>query len=636
MTLAISTFSNKSGGECLFKALGHPLVVPRIEALLSDLGEAGPVAIYDPNNAVSSLAALYAIDCVQISNIYVQKLEELGRDVFGHKVRPVSAISETQARTIFVASYDADRLMHQIQHLLPSGINYVSLDSARLPDDMLTNHNNYLTPLNFATNFAFFRDSAGLHTRLVSANYWHRYGSRGVKLWLQLFDQAGRELASWDESLPDNSAGFAIDSREVRSRYDTGPFSGQLFVHAINVTGHDVVKYALDIYDDDTDAVSCTHDANAWPSDLYAGLPAPAAGERVTLWVQNSHPMEIPANAIGLTRMGSEDVRWLGKKIAPFGSYALNVSELLPDVTWPEQIEVLAGKHMVRPRYEIDTEVNRRIAHVNVERTDIESDGALAELRGMVGKGYILPAPVLPMEQYETIVLPTPMSTGQLELALKLLVYDSEGNEVHAHRMGCLSRDHAVALSVNRILAEAGSGLAGFTGHLELTYDLTDESAADGWLHALFRYRNVSSGHTAETSFGSHMFNLPVTYRNEPQSYGGPAPGLSTRLYLRLGSPTSDTLCCLIYPASMPWRARSDTVINLIDSNGMEIASRNLKIPCGGSRLFRASELFDADLRVRAGVNGYVQVRDLGCRLFGYHGLIDDQGSFSLDHMFGF
>jgi len=636
MTLAIATFSNKSGGECLFKALGHPLVVPRIEALLSDLGRAGPVAIYDPNNAVSSLAALYAIDCVQISNIYVQKLEELNRDVLGHKVQSVSAISETQAKTVFVVSYDADRLMHQIQHLLPSGINYVSLDSARLPDDMLTNHNNYLTPLNFATNFAFFRDSAGLHTRLVSANYWHRYGSRGVKLWLQLFDQAGRELASWNESLPDNSAGFAIDSREVRARYDTGPFSGQLFVHAINVTGHDVVKYALDIYDDDTDAVSCTHDANAWPSDLYAGLPAPAAGERVTLWVQNSHPMEIPANAIGLTRMGSEDVRWLGKKIPPFGSYALDVSELLPDVTWPGQIEILAGKHMVRPRYEIDTEVNRRIAHVNVERTDIESDEALAELSVLVGKGYILPAPVLPMGQYETMVLPTPMSTGQLELALKLLVYDSEGNEVHAHRMGRLSRDHAVALSVNRILTEAGSGLADFTGHLELTYDLTDEVAADGWLHALFRYRNISSGHTAETIFGSHMFNLPVTYRNEPQSYGGPAPGLSTRLYLRLGSPMPDTLCCLIYPASMPWRARSDTAISLIDSHGMEIASRTFQIPCGGSRLFRASEIFNADLRVRAGANGYVQVRDLGCRLFGYQGLIDDQGSFSLDHMFGF
>jgi hypothetical protein len=37
-----------------------------------------------------------------------------------------------------------------------------------------------------------------------------------------------------------------------------------------------------------------------------------------------------------------------------------------------------------------------------------------------------------------------------------------------------------------------------------------------------------------------------------------------------------------------------------------------------------------------AGANGYVLVRDVTCRLFGYHGLMDDKGGFSLDHMFGF
>jgi hypothetical protein len=31
-----------------------------------------------------------------------------------------------------------------------------------------------------------------------------------------------------------------------------------------------------------------------------------------------------------------------------------------------------------------------------------------------------------------------------------------------------------------------------------------------------------------------------------------------------------------------------------------------------------------------------VLVRDATCRLFGYHGLLDDGGRFSLDHMFGF
>jgi hypothetical protein len=31
-----------------------------------------------------------------------------------------------------------------------------------------------------------------------------------------------------------------------------------------------------------------------------------------------------------------------------------------------------------------------------------------------------------------------------------------------------------------------------------------------------------------------------------------------------------------------------------------------------------------------------VIVRDATCRLFGYHGLMDGAGGFSLDHMFGF
>jgi hypothetical protein len=32
----------------------------------------------------------------------------------------------------------------------------------------------------------------------------------------------------------------------------------------------------------------------------------------------------------------------------------------------------------------------------------------------------------------------------------------------------------------------------------------------------------------------------------------------------------------------------------------------------------------------------YILVRDQSCRLFGYHGLVVDGQSFSLDHMFGF
>ena len=173
-------------------------------------------------------------------------------------------------------------------------------------------------------------------------------------------------------------------------------------------------------------------------------------------------------------------------------------------------------------------------------------------------------------------------------------------------------------------------------GHVELVYDFAAGGAADGWLHGLFRYEDRASGHAAETSFGAHVFNTVLTYRGEPQSYAGRAPGLSTRLFLRLGEAPLDTLCHLIYPASTPWHARSATDLVLHDGAGREVARRRVAIPCSGSLFWRYAEMFDADARARAGAGAYVVIRDVTCRLFGYHGLVAADGAFSLDHMFGF
>ena len=63
---------------------------------------------------------------------------------------------------------------------------------------------------------------------------------------------------------------------------------------------------------------------------------------------------------------------------------------------WPRQIELRAGKHVVRPRYEVLAGERRRIAHVNVERADLRPDPELPDLAALLGKGYLLPAPVLP------------------------------------------------------------------------------------------------------------------------------------------------------------------------------------------------------------------------------------------------
>jgi hypothetical protein len=632
MALRIDTFDNVRGGNTLYKALAHPLAAAPGRALIKKLAHCGSVAIVDPQGAAEGFAELFDLSRLDIAGIYAQDIARIGKLVLGRVAEPVTALAGSRARAVLVAAFDADRLIAQLVPFLPRGSEVFSLDAIRIPDERITNKRNYLDPLNFATNFALFRDDASLHTRLVTANYWAGYGSNGVTCWLTLFDAGGVILAEWSERAAAEAGAITIDSREVRERFGLGEFAGQLFVHVAGAAGHDIVKYALDTYGDDGAALSCTHDANAWPSERYAGLPAPSRGERVLLWLQNSHAAPIPAGAIGLSVMGGQHIATLDEPIAGFATRALDVAELLPDIAWPAQLELHAGKHMVRPRYEIVKGRRRRIAHVNVERGDLKPNPELPQLNEMLGKGYLLPAPILPRGEWQSLLLPTPMAYTQDELPIAAIVYDPEGREIARHRFGRLPRGHRTDLDLDEPSAPLGDGY----GHVELVYDFADGGDGDGWLHALFRYRHRESGHAAETSFGAHVFNTILTYRDEPQSYSGRPPGLSTRLFLRLGQDGYDTLCHLIYPASLPWRATSATDIILHDAFGREIARQSLAIPCSGSRLWRYHALFDDAAREAAGPGAYAVIRDTTCRLFGYHGLIGRDGGFSLDHMFGY
>ena len=422
---------------------------------------------------------------------------------------------------------------------------------------------------------------------------------------------------------------MAIDSAEVRARFRLPPFCGQLFLHAIGVAGHDVIKYALDTYGHDGEpSLSCTHDANAWPSDRYAGLPAPRPGERVLLWVQNSHAAPIPAGAIALDRMGAEHPVTLDRAVPPFASVALDVAELLPGLRWPAQIELRAGRHFVRPRYEVVQNGRTRIAHINVERTDLTPDRGIPALSNLLGRGFLLPFPVLPRGRFSTVVQPTPMAETQANLPLRVDVFDPAGRLVAERFLGCLPRNHDLALDLAELDAEGG--------HAELVYDFREGGDADGWMHALVRYEDRASGHAAETSFGAHIFNTLMTYKGEPQSYNGPPPGLTTRLFLKLGQGSRRSFACLIYAASAAWAPTSTTALLLHDSAGEVLAEQPLAIACSGSAMVFPHEVFGGTLLEQAGDRGYVLIRDTTCRLFGYHGLMDDRGGFSLDHMFGF
>jgi hypothetical protein len=632
--LDIQTFDARQGGNVLYKALAHPLAAEAIAALYASLRDAGPVALFDPEGLAGALLVLHP-DAPAFCGVYVQDVSRIGARVGaqvgesrgGQPARPLTELAESGARSVLVAAFDAARMCARLAALLPEGAQVVSLDAARLPQALLTNPARTLDKLNYATNFAFFRDAGGLSTRLVTANYWASYGAAAVRLWLRLFDGDGRVLATWEEAVPPGPGGIVLDSAAIRARFGLPEFAGQLFLHAIGVAGHDVVKYALDTYDSrGGPSLSCTHDANAWPSDRYAGLPAPAEDERVILWIQNSHATEIPAGAVALDRMGAEAPVTLDRAVAPFASLALDVAEALPDVRWPAQIEVRAGRHFVRPRYEVVQQGRTRVAHVNVERADLRPDPGIPTLSNLLGRGYLLPFPILPRARFRTIVQPTPMAVRQANLPVRLDVFDPEGQVVAQRFLGCLPRHHDLAVELD----DAESG------HAELVYDFRDGGEADGWLHTLVRYQDRRSGHAAETSFGAHIYNTQMTYRDEPQSYAGPPPGLSTRLFLKLGDGLRRSFAHLIYPVSAGGGGRSATVLLLHDGAGVVIAERRIAIAASGSAMVWPDALFGAALMQAAGPRGYVLVRDAGCRLFGYHGLMDDRGGFSLDHMFGF
>ncbi len=634
---SLRTFDNRSGRNVFYRAAIHPMTAPLTERLIAEVARAGSVAVYDPAGYFADLAAMHDLSGWAIEGVYVQKFEEVGADRAGFAARPLTALAEAKASTLFVADFDAAQVATRLGPYLPEAAAIAGFDSLRLGPEFLTNPAHYLDPLNFASDFLFFRDQDGLHTRISTINYWHGHGARGTRLWCRLFGADGAALASWDQPLPDSPSGIILDSAEIRRRFDLPPFTGSLFVHAIGTAAHDTLKYAVDIFDDSGRVTSATHDSNPWPADFYAGLPAADAGQRVSLWIQNCYPTPIPADGIGIRPMGDENFVAAGTEIPPYGTVAIDPAETFPGLAWPAQLEIRADKYCCRPRYEIAYgDGLRSIAHVNVERTDLKAAADLPETTRLLGKGFILPAPLLPIDQWSILMLPTPMATWQRHSALALRAYDADGAQIAEHRLGRRARDAQPAVDLDAIMGDAAGRLAQGYGHLELGYDFATGAEADGWIHAIFRYTRRDTGHSAETSFGSHMFNVPATWRSEPNSYLGKPPGLSTRLYLRLTDRPGRVMCHLTYPTSGRWRPFSDTDLILHDAGGTELARRHVAIPCSGSRLIDTTAIFDkAELAAAAG-GGYVIIRDTTCRLFGYHLFIGERGGFALDHMFGF
>src|SRR5271168_690362 len=163
MALRIDTFDNARGGNTLYKALAHPLAAAPGCALIKSLKRYGAVAIIDPQGAAEGFAELFDISALDIAGIYVQDLVRVGKKTLRLAAEGVPALARSGARAILVAAFDADRLIAQLGPFLPPNCDLFSLDAMRVPAERLTNPRLYLDPLNFATNFALFRDTTTVH-----------------------------------------------------------------------------------------------------------------------------------------------------------------------------------------------------------------------------------------------------------------------------------------------------------------------------------------------------------------------------------------------------------------------------------------------------------------------------------------
>ena len=162
---------------------------------------------------------------------------------------------------------------------------------------------------------------------------------------------------------------------------------------------------------------------------------------------------------------------------------AVDVAELLPGLHWPAQIEFRAGRHVVRPRYEV---IAGRPHPHRARECRARRPAARPRHPGaanLLGRGYLLPFPVLP---------PRPLPHHRAA--------DADGGDARPTcRSGstCSTPTAASAASASSAACRATTTSRSTSTSSTPTADMPSWSmisataaSADGWLHALVRYED--------------------------------------------------------------------------------------------------------------------------------------------------
>ena len=117
---------------------------------------------------------------------------------------------------------------------------------------MLSDRARYLSPLNFATNFVFLPRWRAAITRGSSPPITGARTAPGTcASGAGSSMSTGKRLARMGRAGgPARTARSCSTASKSGARFNLPEFTGQLFIHATGIAGHDVVKYALDTYGD--------------------------------------------------------------------------------------------------------------------------------------------------------------------------------------------------------------------------------------------------------------------------------------------------------------------------------------------------------------------------------------------------
>jgi hypothetical protein len=129
MPLRIETFRNDVGGSAIYKALSHPLMVPAAHALLAKLAALESLAVYDPDGIAAVLDVFYPLTLANVSGYFVQNVEHLNGRFHHLPARPVTEIVQAAPPAVFVATFETERKLMPIRHLLLKGAEIFSLES---------------------------------------------------------------------------------------------------------------------------------------------------------------------------------------------------------------------------------------------------------------------------------------------------------------------------------------------------------------------------------------------------------------------------------------------------------------------------------------------------------------------------